>query len=151
MKLNFMLSDDNKIDLFISHKIIEKVGAFSNIKKFTSAISAICCFKLLEITMLGQKKFTPDIIFLDINMPKINGFQFISEFEKLNIKEKEKIKIFILSSSTNTEDVQKAIEQQSCVGFINKPLTQPIIEEIVGHFKPYLTQYDCLNHDNEHF
>ena len=101
--------------------------------------------------MLGQKKFTPDIIFLDINMPKINGFQFISEFEKLNIKEKEKIKIFILSSSTNTEDVQKAIEQQSCVGFINKPLTQPIIEEIVGHFKPYLTQYDCLNHDNEHF
>ena len=147
MKLNFMLIDDSKIDLFINQKIIEKVASNSHIRNFTSAVSAINYLKVLEGSDRCQTKFAPDIIFLDINMPELNGFQFINEFNKLKLEKKENIKIYILSSSTNTEDVQKARKQRSCIGFINKPLTLQAIEGILAQSKPFLTMYDYQEYD----
>lgn len=146
MTLNFILVDDNKIDLFVNEKTIEKAHDNSKIKSFSNAVSAINYLKLLECNARCQSIFAPDIIFLDINMPLLNGFQFIREFNRLNIKKKERIKIYILSSSTNIEDVQNAKKQRSCIGFINKPLTQEVVEKIVLQNKPYLTIYDHEEH-----
>lgn len=147
MKLNFMLVDDNKVDLFVNQKIIEKVDSTSTIKSFTSAVSAINYLKILESSPRCQTIFAPDVILLDINMPKLNGFQFINEFNKLKIKKKNKIKIYMLTSSTNMDDVKKARSQKSCVGFINKPLTPHTMSEILYHFRPYLMQYDYQESD----
>lgn len=147
MKLNFMLVDDNKVDLFVNQKIIEKVDSTSNIKSFTSAVSAINYLKILESSPRCQTIFAPDVILLDINMPKLNGFQFINEFNKLKIEKKNKIKIYMLTSSTNMDDVKKAKSQRSCVGFINKPLTAHTMTEILCQFKPYLIQYDYQEYD----
>lgn len=147
MKLNFMLVDDNKIDLYVNQKIIEKVESNSNIRNFTNALSAINYLKLLETSPRCQAIFAPDIIFLDINMPELNGFQFIYEFNKLKIDKKENIKIYMLTSSTNIEDVKKAKKQRSCVGFINKPLTSKTITEVLFQYRPFLTLYDYQEND----
>jgi len=146
MKLNFMLVDDNKIDLFVNEKTIEKVGVSSKIKSFSNSVSAINYLKLLESNARCQSIFAPDIIFLDINMPLLNGFQFLREFNKLSIKKKESITIYILSSSTNIEDIQNAKKERSCIGFINKPLTLEMVEKIAIQSKPYLTIYDHEEH-----
>lgn len=140
MILNFMLIDDNKIDLFINQKIIEKAKIHSIIKTFSSAVSAIDYLKSLK--SLKNKTSSsidnvPDIIFLDINMPEMDGFQFISEFNKLMIKKKQPIKIYMLSSSNYYDDVQKVKKEKTCNGYINKPLTRAVLEKILAEFKSH--------------
>jgi CheY-like chemotaxis protein len=147
MTLNFMLIDDNHVDLFINRKMIEQADAHSNIRAFSSAKLALNYLKMLEGTSRCQSIFAPDVIFLDIDMPEMNGFQFITAFNTLAIKKKDRIKIYILSSSTRSEDVQRAKKKRSCVGFINKPLTPETIENIIIQFKAYRTTCDYLESD----
>jgi len=137
-----MLIDDNKIDLFVCKKIIEKAAVNSSVRTFERANVAINFLKVFEKKKEHQDKFIPDIILLDINMPEMNGFQFLKEFNTLeNIKNKS-IKIYMLSSSTNIHDVIKVRSERHCVGFISKPLTVESFNQILSESKPYLTQYD---------
>jgi len=145
--MNIMIVDDNKIDLFVGQKIIEKVNAGCNIRTFTSANAAIVFLKILEGKDVYPTMFTPDIILLDINMPEMDGFQFLNEFNKLTRINKNKIKIYMLSSSTNSQDIKKAQSQNSCVGFLNKPLTTSNFEKIAVEFRPYLHRFDAEAED----
>lgn len=147
MDMNIMIVDDNKIDLFVGQKIIEKVSAGSNIRTFTSANAAIVFLKILEGKDVYPTMFTPDIILLDINMPEMDGFQFLDEFNKLTRINKTKIKIYMLTSSTNSQDIKKAQNQNSCVGFLNKPLTTNNFEKIAVEFRPYLNRFDAEAED----
>lgn len=130
-----MLIDDNKIDLFINQKIIEKESALCNIEAFTSANSAMKYLKILENVMDYNTFSKPDIIFLDINMPDMSGFQFLEAFKALNIENKSSIKIYMLSSSVNIIDIQKVKNEESCIGFINKPLTKETIKSVFNNYK----------------
>jgi CheY-like chemotaxis protein len=65
----------------------------------------------------------PELILLDINMPVMNGFEFIREFEKLEIRNKDKVKIIILTTSKNIKDVE-LLKSLGNFEFINKPLTE---------------------------
>lgn len=144
MKVNIMLIDDNKIDLFVNQKIIQKTGFNANIKTYISGNSALDFLKILNDENNCQKTFRPHLIFLDINMPEMNGFQFLKEFDKLhNIKENN-IKIYMLSSSTNSQDIENANSEKSCTGFLNKPLTVQNMNNITTCF-PYLYECNYLN------
>lgn len=132
--MNFMLIDDNKIDLFISQQMIEKAQFNSNIKKFNDPNLAIEFLKNLDSDCLYQQMVIPDIIFLDINMPEMSGFEFLNKFNKLKNFNKKRVKIYMLSSSTNREDVQNAKKQKHCTGFINKPLISQSINNVLTEF-----------------
>lgn len=134
MKLNFMLIDDNNIDLFINQKIIENSKILSNIRAFTSANSAVKYLKGLEENTGINNINVPDVIFLDINMPEMSGFQFIREFNKLKIEKMKSIKIYMLSSSTYFKDVQKVKQEKTCIGYIVKPLTKETIDNVLSEF-----------------
>ena len=72
----------------------------------------------------------PEIIFLDINMPIVDGFVFLYEYEKFNNEIKDKCRVIILSSSDNKRDIDKIVNNDYVIKFVTKPLTEKTLEEI---------------------
>ena len=122
-----MLVDDNDTDNFISKRIIE-------ITKFAGRVEVKSSGKnALDYLRENQTKIEnlPNIIFLDINMPIVDGFVFLYEFEKFNEFVKNKCKVIILSSSDNKRDIDKIVNNNHVIKFITKPLTEVALEEII--------------------
>lgn len=121
---NVVIIDDNKIDCFVNRKIITR--AFENIitKTFTSGVDALEYFKNPQGTDEAIQLFNPDLILLDINMPVMNGFEFLNELGKTTAYKDNPIDVYFLSSSNNEKDISNALEIEYCSGYIVKPLTQ---------------------------
>ncbi len=121
-----MLVDDNDTDNFISKRIIE-------ITKFAPRVEVKSSGKgALDYLKENQDKLEelPNIIFLDINMPIVDGFVFLYEFDKFSELVKNKCKIIILSSSDNKRDIDKIVNNNHVIKFITKPLTEVALDEI---------------------
>ncbi len=121
-----MLVDDNDTDNFISKRIIEITKFAKEVEIKNSGKSAL---EYLEQNKDNEDKL-PNIIFLDINMPIVDGFVFLYEFEKFDQILKDKCKVIILSSSDNKRDIDKIVNNNHVVKFITKPLTESALEEI---------------------
>lgn len=121
-----MLVDDNDTDNFISKRIIEITKFAKEVEIKNSGKSAL---EYLEQNKSNLDKL-PNIIFLDINMPIVDGFVFLYEFEKFDQNLKDKCKVIILSSSDNKRDIDKIVNNNHVVKFITKPLTEGALEEI---------------------
>ena len=116
-----LLIDDNYIDNFVTRKILENSNFAETIVVVRSATEAI------ESLKNGSVK--PDVIFLDIRMPIMSGFEFLDEYDKIEI-DKEHIKVFMLSSSLDPIDFKKSSSNKYISQFILKPLTQKILEDL---------------------
>ncbi len=117
-----MLIDDNYIDNFVTRRILEGSNFADHVVVSQSATEAI------QLLQSGSVK--PDVIFLDIRMPLMGGFEFLQEYEKLDIAGKSNIKIFMLSSSLDPADMKKSVNNKFITQFIHKPLTQKALDEI---------------------
>jgi len=125
-----MLIDDNEIDNLITQKMIESADVVQNIYTHTGARSAIEFLRNAEKLEDFSDKILPDIILLDIDMPLMDGFQFLDEFEKLKETTKEKCAVVMLTSSINPQDVNKSKKYRYVKRYINKPLSQDSITKI---------------------
>ncbi len=112
---SIMLVDDNKIDLFIHGEVIKKTGFGGKVICFTSGGDALN--HLSDIN--GE---WPDIILLDIHMPIMNGFDFLTRYEKLPEANRQKCKVVMVSSSLDSEDLKKAKTNSEVADFLGKPL-----------------------------
>lgn len=121
-----MLVDDNDTDNFISKRIIEITKFAKRVEVKSSGKSALDYLKDNQ----SESENLPNIIFLDINMPIVDGFVFLYEFEKFNELVKNKCKVIILSSSDNKRDIDKIVNNNHVIKFITKPLTEVALEEI---------------------
>ncbi len=121
-----MLVDDNDTDNFISKRIIEITNFATEVVVKSSGKSAL---DYLNDNSEDAGKL-PGIIFLDINMPIVDGFVFLYEFEKFNDIVKDNCKVIILSSSDNKRDIDKIVNNDYVIKFITKPLTENSLEEI---------------------
>ena len=121
-----MLVDDNDTDNFISRRIIEITKFSDNVVIKNSGKSAL---EYLQEYKTERSKI-PDLIFLDINMPIVDGFVFLYEFEKFEHQIKDKCKVVILSSSDNKRDIDKIVNNDHVIKFITKPLTELALDEV---------------------
>jgi CheY-like chemotaxis protein len=121
-----MLVDDNDTDNFISKRIIEITKFAKRVEVKSSGKGALDYIKENENSLENL----PNIIFLDINMPIVDGFVFLYEFEKFNEMVRNKCKVIILSSSDNKRDIDKIVNNNHVIKFITKPLTEMALDEI---------------------
>jgi len=121
-----MLVDDNDTDNFISRRIIEITQFARDVIIKNSGKSAL---EYLEENKHVPNSL-PDLIFLDINMPIVDGFVFLYEFEKFEDGLKDKCKVIILSSSDNKRDIDKIVNNDHVIKFITKPLTENALFDV---------------------
>ena len=118
-----MLVDDNELDNFINKKLIEADGFGGATTIHPSAQDALAYLKM-HADAPGQ---VPDLIFLDIMMPEMDGFGFLDEFDKLPDPVKSKCKIIMLSTSDSFKDLNRANQNKYVKRFLNKPLNAQIL------------------------
>ncbi|MDC1504453.1 response regulator [Winogradskyella sp.] len=114
--MSFFLLDDDFTFNFIHRKKIEKFGIDQEIVEFTSPTKAILYF------MDANEDQIPDILLLDINMPELNGFEFLDALMAKRTDLCDKLNVFIVTSSLNPEDYQTAKGYDCIKGFHNKPI-----------------------------
>ncbi|MBL6445784.1 response regulator [Fulvivirga sp. 29W222] len=119
-----MLIDDNEIDLFINQKVIEFCHFTKRLLTYSSGREA------LEYLLSAPVVDIPDIIFLDLNMPVVDGFRFLYEFSKFPDHVRNKVSIVVLTSSDNMRDKEKIEVNPDVIKFLSKPLNDQKLEQI---------------------
>jgi CheY-like chemotaxis protein len=125
-----MLVDDNNIDNFIHEKMIKKKGFANTVYVHSSVLSGLEFLKNMEAIQSFFPDMIPKIIFLDINLPMLDGFQFLDEFEKFSQELKSKIKIVILTSSIDPSDLKRSKTYESVVDYCYKPLSENHLNDL---------------------
>jgi CheY-like chemotaxis protein len=126
MKKKILLVDDDQVFHFIHIKVIEQSGFDCDIQTASNGSEAL---KVINEYRSGVVS-APDIIFLDLNMPVMDGFEFIRVFQQMEIPHKEMVTIVILTSSMNSDDMKKAMSL-GIQRYITKPLTEEDVSKIV--------------------
>jgi CheY-like chemotaxis protein len=127
-KMNFIIIDDSKLDCFIAEKIILNSGMSESVKVFQQAGQA------LEYIKASSGLQTTTIVFVDIQMPVMNGFEFVENFENLPAELKKNYHMYMLSSSINENDIARVKGYASVKHFLNKPLTNDTIRAVLEEY-----------------
>jgi CheY-like chemotaxis protein len=133
---NACIVDDDDLFQFVMRQHLERLEMVENIHKFSDGEQALTYIK----SNLQQPDLLPELILLDVNMPYMDGWQFMREYVKLDLPADIKIKIYILSSSTHESDLQKAKEFPVLAGYLVKPLSKQTIQQIVSELLPAHTE-----------
>ncbi len=121
-----MVIDDSAVDLFIASHIINKANFSQRLLVYRTAPEAL---EYLNANQ-GDTHLLPDIIFLDIYMPIVDGFDFMDAYDKLSPTLKGHCKVFMLSSTTDRAEVVQVLERENVQGFVEKPITIEFLERI---------------------
>jgi CheY-like chemotaxis protein len=119
-----LIVDDSEIDSFINKKLLSKAH-FA--KEIVEKLSGSAALDFLKNSAVKEAEL-PEVIFLDIMMPLMDGFAFLDEYEKLPESIKAKCKIIMLSSSESFKDLNRANGSKYVYKFLNKPLTEKALE-----------------------
>ncbi|WP_051583796.1 response regulator [Dokdonia sp. PRO95] len=133
--MKVLLIDDDKAVNFFNQHVVIKHNSFEHIKTVQSGQEGLA---FLSKVKLGEAP-KPDLIFLDINMPAMNGWEFLDEYEKMCSDFRKDIKVIILSSSSNPEHVNKTIQNYKVIDFINKPLSFDILDNVLKVYNNLLS------------
>lgn len=125
----FIIIDDDEFNNKICTVTIEKISQDADIKTFMDPLEG---FVHIVTEYAKPNHDATAILFLDINMPVMNGWEFLDRFEELDEQVKKRIKIYILSSSVDKRDMERAKANKNVQHYLVKPLTRETIR-LVTH------------------
>ena len=120
--------DDDKIYVNLVKKIIEIKHLSENLLIFKNGLEALEYFKVI-LTNMSEEKL-PDIIFLDLNMPVMDGWEFLGEFIKIKNNFDKKITLYVVSSSIDPRDLERAKSFNMVTDYLIKPIELKKFEQI---------------------
>lgn len=126
-KPQVLLIDDDQVYLFAATKTIEATGLAGNVEVCTNGLDALEYLKKI----IGTSAKLPDVIFIDINMPVMDGWEFLEEYKTLSNDIGSPIKIYILSSSVDKNDIMRSKEYNSVIDYVVKPVYKEKFSEIL--------------------
>ncbi|MDN4165404.1 response regulator [Cytophagales bacterium LB-30] len=121
-----MIVDDDEINNFICSKLIKEAALSNQVVSFTQAQKALEYLK----GQLEMGHELPAVIFLDISMPIMDGWDFLKEYAQLNEQKTKNTRLFMLSSSVHEEDIRKAESFKQVEKYLTKPMTFNTILQI---------------------
>ena len=124
---NVFLIDDSETFNYINLKTMEKAGFAKTIKTFDSGSTALAY--IWKLSPSHPEKF-PDMIFLDLNMPVMSGWEFLDSIKNLAGTILKNCKLFILTSSIDRADIDHSDQYTMVSDFISKPLTVKTLESL---------------------
>ena len=122
--------EDTKIDQYIIENTMKRCNFSESIVLFSSATDALSHFD----TVNGSDEDLPDLIFLDIQMPRMNGFEFLEEMNKKFNRLKDKISVVLLTSSLDPVDKATSNSFPNIKLYLNKPLNVEKLEKVSEMF-----------------
>lgn len=128
METRFIVIDDDLINNMLCKIVIKETSGESEIKTFNNPETG---FEYIANEYGDTKSKVPTVLLLDINMPSWTGWDFLNNFEKLDQKIKDQIKIYMLSSSVDSKDIERALTNKNVVNYIMKPLSMKKVSDIL--------------------
>ncbi len=126
-----LLVDDDPDDNFLHRLVIEDSGYCDRVEVAENGQQALSYLT----TQSAPNYCRPEVILLDINMPGMNGFEFLAEYEKLDPSYQAKVVLMMLTTSLNPDDQRRANGHNVVIGYKSKPLTRKMLDDIVAqHF-----------------
>jgi CheY-like chemotaxis protein len=125
-KYHFIVIDDSRLDCLIAEKVIQNSHRHLSVTSYYNALDAL--------DFIGKSSRSADaktILIVDIQMPLMNGFEFIEAFEQLSEEIQENYVVNVLTSSTNRSDINRIQSYRSVKSQLNKPLTPQAFADIL--------------------
>lgn len=119
--------DDDPITLMLCKKVISKSSFSHEVITAQNGEEALHHFNILKYTN-DKNKRKPELIFLDLNMPIMGGWEFLDHFVSSDYNDFNSIPVIVLSSTIDPEDLAKAKKYPIIIDFLSKPITQPMLE-----------------------
>ncbi|MDF3821448.1 response regulator [Leptospira sp. 96542] len=129
--MKICIVDDDQIYQFTTKKIISKAGFTGEVLTFSDAEEA---FAFIQAEAKNKDEL-PDLIFLDINMPFMDGWQFLDAYQKIKNEIPKTISIFLVSSSVDEADTERAAQIPEVTGYIFKPFTKEKLLESIARIQ----------------
>lgn len=127
--MKILLIDDDDVFNFVHKRIIERIEMGVEVVVMDSCRLALDYLSTSNLVM-------PDFIFLDINMPEMNGFDFLDAASSLPDEVQSEMRVVFVTSSLNEADVTKAQSYPMVIGFQDKPLNAEVITKLLKGNQP---------------
>lgn len=132
---HILLVDDSEDDNFFHERAIERSGIASCTSVCRDGVEAV---EFLQRCARGDKDLAlPAVIFLDINMPRMTGWEFVDAYAQFPAALLKKITVIMLSASMDQRDRERADSSPYVNGFVSKPLTPDKMRDIARDFLNY--------------
>ena len=125
-KVNVLLIDDDELFLFLTEKSLGKARCIESLKSFDELTDAQ---EFLDSCMAENCPF-PDVIFVDLNMPGMNGMEFAQIYSEKYFEKYPDTKLVILTSSISRKEKVEAMEVEAVKDFMQKPLTEEKLKSL---------------------
>jgi CheY-like chemotaxis protein len=124
--------DDDPITLMLCKKVISKLSFAQEIITAQNGEEALAYFNTLKYNKTNSLSKSPQLIFLDLNMPVMGGWEFLDLFNSDEFSEFKSTKVIILSSTIDPQDLEKAKTYPVVIDFLSKPISHSMLEYLTN-------------------